>query len=99
MSSLGSHNPANGGRVDLHLQDITATHVTYTVALATATNRWQGVVALAIDDGSLAWQGGQGETAPDWLIEFCRGLLRSAWRTRESVAWPRRLTRWRDAKD
>jgi hypothetical protein len=48
-------------------------------------------------DGRVELSALDGEAPPEWLVAFARATLRAAWRaTSTGVAWPRRLSRWRE---
>jgi hypothetical protein len=88
----------HGGRATLRLGAISSTEVEYTGELATAEARFTSRIRVAIADGNVEISV-DGE-APAWLLELARTTLRAAWRARlAGVAWPRRVSRWRAAKD
>jgi hypothetical protein len=97
MSSLGGHAPAFGGRVELRLVRLSATHAHYEALLGEPEKQWRCAVDVELTAGAVGWHEAS-EPAPQWLHAFAEALLRGAWRARDNQPWPRRITRWRSAK-
>lgn len=104
-SSLGGQVPTHGGRVELRLVLNEATFIRYEALLSERELQWRQAVSVELASGKVQWLTGAGaETAapsepPPWLLTYAEALLRGAWRARDTQPWPRRITRWRSAKD
>lgn len=96
MSDLGKTAPKRGGRVRLELTGRSAQCVRYALTMVDSEVRVEAVVEVALADGKVS---GVPETGPSWLRSLATSLLRTMYRQRESAGWPRRVTRWRAAKD
>lgn len=89
---------SHGGRVTLRLGSVTSTAAEYSGELETAETTFRTELAVGVEDGAIAVHAGT--DAPPWLLELARVTLRAAWRaTRTGAEWPRRVSRWRPAKD
>lgn len=104
-SSLGGQVPAHGGRVELRKVRSDESLVEYEVLLGERELQWRLNVSVEIASGKVQWlpsataaPPATGEP-PAWLNTFAEALLRGAWRARDTQPWPRRITRWRSAKD
>jgi hypothetical protein len=88
----------HGGRATLRLWAISSTEVEYIGELATAEARFTSRIRVAVADGNVEIS--VDGDAPGWLLDIARTTLRSAWRANlAGVDWPRRVSRWRAAKD
>jgi hypothetical protein len=96
MSDLGHTQPRRGGRLRLELRAQTQSSVTYALTLGVASERVEGVVEVALGDGKVS---GMPESGPEWLRSFAVSVLRLMYRQRDVAGWPRRVTRWRAARD
>lgn len=87
-----------GGRATLRLGAISDTEVEYTGELTTAEVRFTSRIRVMVADGNVEIS--VDGDPPGWLLDIARTTLRSAWRASLSgVAWPRRVSRWRAARD
>jgi hypothetical protein len=92
--------PEAGARFSVRLLKSDGEQAEFHVELATPRDQWSAQASIAVADGAVRWGDWQGEGAPpEWLCNYTRALLRSAWRQHATAGWPRRLTRWRDATD
>lgn len=80
----------------MKLVDKRAEAVAYSAELEVASDRFASRATVALADGNVSFSAWQPEGPPAWLLDFARATLRAEWRTK---AWPRRITRWRAAKD
>jgi hypothetical protein len=87
-----------GGAVVLELVDESAQLVRYRIELEHAGTRHATVAHVALADGAVSFDDFSPPDPPPWLLEYARQFLRSAWRKRAEAPWPRRISRWRDAK-
>lgn len=96
MSSLGPFHPDHGGRLLLRRRAESDTQVDYECDLRTGDAQHTGRATVQLSDGTVELS--QLEAAPDWLRQYVVSCLRQAWRQHAQLGWPRRLTRWREAK-
>ena len=88
----------HGGRATLRLGAVSDADVEYSGELVTAEHRYPSRIRVTRVDGSVDINV-EGD-APAWLVDIARTTLRSAWRaTQTGAEWPRRVNRWRAAKD
>jgi hypothetical protein len=88
----------HGGRATLRLGAVSALDVEYSGELVTAERRYPSKVRVTCADGAvdISVEG----DPPAWLLDIARTTLRTAWRATQTGAdWPRRVNRWRAAKD
>lgn len=72
--------------------------VAYSVELHAPAGAWASRARLDPADGAVTFDGWSPPSPPGWLVEATRTQLRLLWRNHaESGAWPRRITRWRQA--
>jgi hypothetical protein len=94
MSDLGRVAPHTGARIRLVLRETRDEEVAYDLLLSGDDMSVQARLTVALVDGNV--QGLPAE--PEWLCKLAGGLLRVAYRQRESSGWSRRITRWRAAR-
>jgi hypothetical protein len=99
MSGLGGHSPDHGGRVSLELSSSNTEGASYTATLRSAEATWQALVKVDAANGAVTWAGAGTESAPTWMTQLAVALLRAAWRAHHGQRWPRRITRWRAARE
>jgi hypothetical protein len=88
----------HGGRATLRLDTVSETAAAYTGELVTAEARFLLSVRVVLADGAIEIS--VDGDAPQWLVDVARTTLRTAWRANQAGAeWPRRVSRWRAAKD
>jgi hypothetical protein len=73
--------------------------VRYRAALYTSDRAHHGEATITTQDGSVTWSSWTPDEPPSWLVKYAQTFLRSAWRNRKDEDWPRRINRWRDARD
>jgi hypothetical protein len=83
----------------LRLTQTTEECVQYQALLGEPERQWRGELTIDVTSGKVTWGDTTTETPPEWLHGFAEALVRTAWRARDSQAWPRRITRWRTAKE
>lgn len=99
MSGLGDHSPGNGGRVSLQLVSASAEGASYSATLRAAAQTWQDQLNVEATRGEVTWAGTGAQSAPAWLTQLAVALARGAWRSHQAQRWPRRITRWRAARE
>ncbi len=85
-----------GGRISLRRTSLTSESVGYDAELDVGEERFESQVSVQLSDGTVVFSDWAPRPPPDWLADSTRAIVRSEWRSR---AWPRRITRWRAAKD
>lgn len=89
--------PDTGGRFTVRLLGHDERQARFQLELATADGLWSTRAAVTSDQGEVRWDAWAPEgEPPDWLCQYTRAALRTAWRQHGEHGWPRRLTRWRD---
>lgn len=88
--------PAHGGRIVLRASAGGETQL-YRVELYTKGDEWRGTARISVERGEVSFDETEGtlSSAPAWLQQQTRALLRALWRSHSADGWPRRLTRWR----
>jgi hypothetical protein len=77
----------------------------YEALLSERELQWRQNASVELASGKVQWLTASVAEAPapseppPWLLTYAEALLRSAWRARDTQPWPRRITRWRSAKD
>ncbi len=83
-----------GGRITLRLERPLPDRIEYVGESIAPSGRWPLRASVLLADGVVSLQG---DGAPEWLLDYARAMLRTAWRSSKTGAtWPRRLNRWRD---
>ena len=89
--------PETGGRFTVRSLGHDESQARFQLELATHDGTWSTQASVAIGDGAVHWGTWTGNgTPPEWLCQYTRAALRTAWRQHADEGWPRRLTRWRD---
>lgn len=94
---LAAMQPDTGGRFTVRLLGHDEQQAHFQLELATADGTWSTRASVTAAQGEVRWDAWAttGEP-PDWLCQYTRAALRTAWRQHGEHGWPRRLTRWRD---
>jgi hypothetical protein len=87
---------AEGGRITLRLAEKGSDRVAYSAELERDSDRFASRATVTLADGAVSFSDWEPAGPPPWLLEFARATLRAEWRSKN---WPRRITRWRAAKD
>lgn len=91
--------PRRGGRLVLRLVTTTVTAVEYDGTLEFDDVTAKVVLRVLLPSGTVEVTS-RGPRPPEWLVEQARAALRVAFRaTQSGIAWPRRLSRWREARE
>ncbi len=95
--TLGNVTPKTGGRMHAVLDVCHEQSAEYRVTLRAADGEWTGRASVTTA-GSADLQMSEAG-APDWLTALATTVLRTACRGLAMTQWPRRVTRWRAARD
>jgi len=87
-------HPRNGGRIALRLLATTSETVSYDVTLFGPREQWSGAAEVTTAAGVVSFSGFTPDV-PEWMCEWTRATLRTAWRNSKNEGWPRRIGRWR----
>ncbi|HEX7669083.1 MAG TPA: hypothetical protein VF395_05855 [Polyangiaceae bacterium] len=88
----------HGGRATLRLGAVSDAAVEYEGELVTGGALYPSRVLVTCANGTVDIRV-EGDP-PAWLVDIARTTLRTAWRaTQTGAEWPRRVNRWRAAKD
>jgi hypothetical protein len=94
---LRGMQPDTGGRFTVRLLEHDELQASFHLEIATPGGKWSTLAYVTADAGGVRWNTWEGGgEPPDWLCQYARAALRTAWRQHEQQGWPRRLTRWRD---
>lgn len=89
-----------GGRVVLRLVTMSASAVEYSGTLEYDDAAAQITMRVLLPAGTVEVNFPGERTPPEWLVGHARAALRGAFRATQSGApWPRKLSRWREARE
>ncbi len=94
---MASLHPDHGARVVLERESADGVAATYSVTVyAPGTTRYSTQAKLSDTGVTTA---GWDPAPPAWIAVFVDRLLRSFAKSHAGGPWPRKVTRWRDARD
>ena len=97
---MNSEQPSHGLRFELIARTADAGTVAYDVTLTGPETAATGTATVTLADGRV--QLDLPASVPAWATSTLNAFLRSEWRSRRDDPedpWPRRLTRWRAARE
>lgn len=90
---------ARGGRFVLRLVEVSSEAVRYAGTFESDAEAGALLIRVGLPGGSVELTS-PGSATPSWLAEQARAALRAAFRaTQSGAAWPRRVSRWRQARE
>lgn len=94
---MASLHPAHGARIVLEREAIEAASARYRVLIYEPSARHECIANVGASGVAFeAWTG----QPPEWAVTFARRLLEGLPKKHAADAsWPRKLTRWRDARE